>query len=288
MFNRIAKLRGRLMSKRQNIRVKICLVGDSGVGKTSLISRLIYGDFDDRYIPTSSTLVSQIEYGFPEIDGFEITLEMDLWDISGQKGFLRFLKDDYFRKATLILGVCDVSRKKTLYALWEWIKVGLEIAGDIPVRVLGNKVDLGRNLVEYDPALKKLINEFDASLYYVSARTGLNVEYSFQEIAASLLEDILKGLFEEEEVRGFEWDILDAISKRGRYGASKEILFKSVKGIGFDTLFANIESLERKGYLKVNWNGASNFLAVITKKGIEKLEQGPKKYYDESIDLVVT
>jgi len=276
------------MSKRQNIRVKICLVGDSGVGKTSLLNRLVYGDFDDRYIPTASTLVSQIEYGFPEIDGFEITLEMDLWDISGQKGFLRFLKEEYFRKATLILGVCDVSKNKTLYSLWEWVKQGLETAGKIPVRVLGNKADLEKNSVKHDPALKKLTNEFKASIYYVSARTGMNVEYAFQEIAASLLGDILKGLFEEEEVRGFEWDILDSVSKRGRYGASKEILFQNVKGIGFDTLFANIESLERKGYLKVKWNGASNFLATITEKGIEKLEEGPKKYHDESIDLVAT
>jgi small GTP-binding protein len=276
------------MSKQQRIRVKVCLVGDSGVGKTSLVKRLIHDEFVDRYIPTPSTNVHTLEYEFGEISGFDITLEMDIWDISGQLAFLRFLKGDFFKKARMILGVCDVSRSKTLYNLENWINEGREIAGNIPVQIVGNKADLPNNVIKYDPVLRKLSNEFDASFYFVSAATGQNVESAFEEIAKTLLEDIISGLTQEEEILEFEWEVLGVIAQRGRLGASKEMFFAAMKGIRFDALKINLDSLERKGYIRVKWSGTSSFLAYVTEEGVEKAEIGPRKFDDEALDLVVT
>ncbi len=273
------------MSKQQRIRVKVCLVGDSGVGKTSLIKRVVFDDFTQKYIPTPSTSVERLEYTFPEMNDFEITLEMDIWDISGQKGFLRFLKGEFFQKARMILAVCDVSRSRTLYDLEDWIKEAREVAGDIPVQIVGNKADMHNNAIKYDPAVKRLSTEFDASFYFVSAATGQNVDFAFQEIARTLLHHILDSFEEEEDVLEFEWEILSIIASRGKLGASKEFFFQSMRGIKFDILKENLDSLERKGYIRVKWSGM-NFLASATDEGLEKAEIGPRRFNGEAIDLV--
>jgi small GTP-binding protein len=274
------------MSDKQRIRVKVCLVGDSGVGKSSLIKRLTQDTFNERYIPTAGTTVTKIEFEFPDRDGETFVLEMDIWDISGQRGFLRFLKGDYFRSARMIVAVCDVSRSETLYNLEGWIQDAREIAGNIPVQLVGNKSDSLHNVIRYDPITRKYSSDYDSDVLYVSSRTGDSVDSAFQEIATKALGNIMSGLTKEEEVLEFEWQILEAIAGKGKYGASKEFFFQNVRGIGFDTLKANIESLERKGYLKVNWNGSSNFLAKVTEEGIKKLESGPRKFDDEYLDLV--
>jgi small GTP-binding protein len=274
------------MPDKQRIRVKVCLVGDSGVGKSSLIKRLTQGTFDERYIPTAGTSVTKIEFEFPDKDGETFLLEMDIWDISGQKSFLRFLKEDYFRKARMVVAVCDVSRSETLYSLEGWIQDAREISQDILVQLVGNKSDSLHNVIRYDPITKKYSNDYDSDVLYVSSSTGENVDSAFQEIATKAFESIMRGFTEEEEVLEFEWEILEAIAGRGKYGASKEFFFQNVRGIGFDTLKANIESLERKGYLKVNWNGTSDFLAKVTAEGFKMLESGPKKFDDEYLDLV--
>ena len=274
------------MPEQRRIRVKVCLVGDSGVGKSSLVKRLTQDTFDERYIPTASTTVTKIEFEFPDKDDETLILEMDIWDISGQRGFLRFLKGDYFRKARMIVAVCDVSRSETLCSLEGWIQDAREIAGDILVQLVGNKSDSLHNVIRYDPMTRKYSNDYDSEVLYVSCSTGENVDCAFQEIATKALENIMSGLNEEEEVLEFEWEVLEAIAGKGKYGASKEFFFQKIKGIGFDTLKANIESLERKGYLKVNWNGASDFLARATEEGLKKVESGPRKFDDEYLDLV--
>jgi small GTP-binding protein len=274
------------MPDQQRIRVKVCLVGDCGVGKSSLVKRLTQDTFDEKYLPTAGTKVTGIEFEFPEKHGETVLLEMDIWDISGQRSFLKFLKRDYFRKARMIVAVCDVSRSETLHNLERWIQDAREISGDVPIQIVANKSDSLHNLIKYDPLAKKLSNDYESSVIYVSTSTGQNVDFVFQEIASKALEYIMRGLTHEEEILEVEWEILGAIVKRGKLGASKEFFFQNVRGISFDTLKANIESLERKGYLQVNWNGTSDFLAKATDEGFKKAETGPKKFDDEFLDLV--
>ncbi|UCD93161.1 MAG: GTP-binding protein [Methanobacteriota archaeon] len=275
------------MPKQRRVRVKVCLVGESGVGKTSLIRRFIHDQFDERYIPTPSTLVSKVDLLFPHNHDSEITLEMDLWDITGQSAFRKFLSDSYFHHARSIVAVCDVSRSKTLHQLEEWINAGRDIAGKVQTHTLANKVDLPSNVVINDPKLKQIANQFGAPYYFVSARTGENVDFAFQTIAETILKEILSELDEKEGVMRKEWEILDAIAKRGKLGASKEYFFTHMRGIGFDTLKSYIERLEEKGFLRVSWTDASNFIAFATDAGLERAQMGPELIEDEYLDMVV-
>ncbi|MFQ6061137.1 MAG: Rab family GTPase, partial [Thermoplasmata archaeon] len=260
------------MSNQRRIRAKVCLVGDCGVGKTSLIRRLLHDEFNERYVPTPSTEVSKVEYRFLANPDSEVVLEMDIWDITGQKAFRKFLSDSYFYNSRSIVAVCDATRKSTLEEIEEWVDAGRRIAGDIPTHTLANKMDLEDRVVLNDVLIKKICNKLNSSVFFVSAKTGANVDLVFQMIAEKVLENAMAELEENEKILRQQWEILSATAQRGRFGASKEFFFTTMKGIGFDTLKFHVEELEKKGYLKVVWNDPTNFVAYATEAGIERAE----------------
>src|SRR5467141_3727273 len=123
------------------MKVKICLVGEGAVGKTCLIRRFIQDQFDDRYISTLGAKVSKKEIQVSGTNG-GADIDMTIWDIMGEKGFRELLKEAYFYGARGILAVCDVTRRKTLEDLDDWIEGVYSVTGKIPIEFLGNKVDL--------------------------------------------------------------------------------------------------------------------------------------------------
>ena len=99
----------------RRMKMKICLVGEAAVGKTSLIRRFVLDDFDDKYIQTLGTKVSKKELTLPSSVGdSELKVDMTIWDIMGQKGFRELLKEAYFYGAKGIIAVCDVDRKSVV------------------------------------------------------------------------------------------------------------------------------------------------------------------------------
>src|SRR6266536_64204 len=116
----------------KRMKVKVCLVGEAAVGKTSLIRRFVLDNFDDKYIQTLGTKVSKKELtsAVPDSSG-ELKIDMTIWDIMGQKGFRELLKEAYFYGARGILAVCDVTRRKTLDDLDDWIEGVYSVTGKI-------------------------------------------------------------------------------------------------------------------------------------------------------------
>ena len=95
----------------KRMKVKVCLVGEAAVGKTSLIRRFVLENFDDKYIQTLGTKVSKKELSAPNVDpSGDMKIDMTIWDIMGQKGFRELLKEAYFYGAKGILAVCDSTR----------------------------------------------------------------------------------------------------------------------------------------------------------------------------------
>ncbi len=172
------------MGERQKMKVKVCLVGEGAVGKTCLIRRFIHDQFDDRYISTLGAKVSKKEVVVmnPRADG-EISLDMTIWDIMGEKGFRELLKEAYFHGAQGILAVCDVTRKETLMELNDWIAAVDRVTGNIPVQFLANKADL-RDQAKITPGdVKQLADTHKSPFLFTSAKTGDNVEAGFLRLA---------------------------------------------------------------------------------------------------------
>ncbi len=161
---------------------KIVLVGDPGVGKTSLIRRFVEDAFSDRYIHTIGTKITKRVLDFPDLDSRVVLL---VWDIVGQRSLA--LLDSFFRGASGVLAVCDISRDETLRSLDEWVLDVRKVAGEVPLVVLGNKCDIEENVMVDDQSVSIAARKFRAPYYMTSARTGANVERAFSAIGRMVL-----------------------------------------------------------------------------------------------------
>ncbi len=167
----------------EQMKVKICLVGEGAVGKTCTIRRFIHDEFDDRYISTLGAKVSKKEILVHGTGGNRIEVAMTIWDIMGEKGFRELLKEAYFHGAQGVLAVCDVTRKDTLYDLHEWVRAVFRVTGDIPVHFVGNKIDLKDRISFDEKEMSKVAGKYSAPHVFTSAKTGENVPQAFQKLA---------------------------------------------------------------------------------------------------------
>ncbi|UCF07183.1 MAG: GTP-binding protein [Thermoplasmata archaeon] len=169
---------------------KICLVGDGGVGKTSLIKRYVFDQFSDDYIVTLGTkiTVKDLKISNP-INGYQ-DVRLLIWDIIGQQGFHQLLKNAYFEGSQGILATCDVTRKATLQGLESWVETAESVAGELPMVVLGNKYDIeGEQRFGLDEIKSFASRSHGTEAYLSSAKTGFNVERAFQKLTENILND---------------------------------------------------------------------------------------------------
>ncbi|MFQ6107117.1 MAG: Rab family GTPase [Thermoplasmata archaeon] len=178
------------MVETRRLKSKVCLVGEKAVGKTSLIRRFVLNTFDDRYITTIGTKVSKKELEFEGKD-MHIRVDMTIWDIMGEKGFRELLKEAYFYGANGILAVSDLTRKKTLVDLDDWIDSTMKEAGKIPVMIALNKVDLEDDAEFGDREAIEIAKAFEAPFIYTSAKTGERVQDAFERLGKMVIESQL-------------------------------------------------------------------------------------------------
>ncbi|MEE9181699.1 MAG: Rab family GTPase [candidate division NC10 bacterium] len=175
------------MPQIQVMKVKICLVGEGAVGKTSLTRRFVYDEFDDRYITTLGAKVSKKDIMVREQDGSRVKVKMTVWDIMGQKSFLDIMKEAFFFGAQGVLAVCDVTRRETLSDLHDWVASVHKVTGEIPIHFLANKVDLKDQITFDKSELAEVAAEYDSPYAYTSARTGENVQEAFDNLAKMIV-----------------------------------------------------------------------------------------------------
>ncbi len=174
------------------IKMKVCLVGEAAVGKTSLIRRFVHNDFEDKYIQTLGTKVSkkEVRLSAPTGEG-SVTVDMTVWDIMGQKGFRELLKEAYFYGAKGIIAVCDVTRKVTLDDLDDWIEGVYSVTGRIPVEIFANKVDLEDKMEFGTEEVEQYSKAYDSPWHFTSAKTGENVDDAFKGLSRRIVEQQL-------------------------------------------------------------------------------------------------
>jgi small GTP-binding protein len=173
------------------MKIKVCLVGEAAVGKTSLIRRYVLDEFEDKYVTTLGAKVSKKELVFdrPQEDA-RVRMDMTIWDIMGEKGFRDLLKEAFFHGAKGVLAVCDLTRYSTLKELDDWVQSVFNVVGEIPVVYAVNKVDLKDEvMILYgDREIEEHAVAFGASSFYTSARTGENVEETFSALGQAILD----------------------------------------------------------------------------------------------------
>ncbi|MFX1377495.1 MAG: Rab family GTPase [Promethearchaeota archaeon] len=162
---------------------KIVVVGDGGVGKSTMVQRLITGQF----IPQKITIGTDLAIHRIKINK-EISTNLQIWDFAGERRFRIFLPN-YSRGATGCLLCYDITRQSSFDNLEEWYQI-VNNNADNPVFILvGEKADLGdiRRSVDHEQA-----EEFKAKYnidYFVetSSKSGENNQKIFEILTRSIL-----------------------------------------------------------------------------------------------------
>src|SRR3989475_11805140 len=159
-----------MVAAEKHIKANISLVGETAVGKTSLVKRFVLDTFDDRYVATVGTKVTKKTV--PVVwRGLPARMDLMVWDIMGEKGFRALLKEAYFEGCQGVLAVCDVTRKDTLYDLNNWIQLVKRQTGNGPMERRGEKAGRrGRSEVNSEE-LARLGGIHSSPLYMTSAKT---------------------------------------------------------------------------------------------------------------------
>lgn len=169
------------------IKKKILLLGDGSVGKTSLISKFVLDQFDDRYITTIGTKVTKKEITVRGPDGASQSLVLMIWDILGQKGFTG-IQTSSAAKAAGVLYVTDITRADTLPNLEQyWMPIIKQGADNIPQIFLGNKADLAEEAKFGISELKEMAERHNGSAFLTSAKTGQSVDEAFLKLGEMIL-----------------------------------------------------------------------------------------------------
>ncbi|KAL7734774.1 hypothetical protein ACLKA6_011061 [Drosophila palustris] len=162
---------------------KVIMLGDSGVGKTSLLIRFR----DGRYVPSYflSTVGIDFRNKVVVVDGTRVKLQ--IWDTAGQERF-RSVTHAYYRDAHALLLLYDVTNKTTYDNIRAWLGEIREYAQeDVVIVLIGNKADCGsseRQVKREDG--ERLGREHNVPFMETSAKTGLNVELAFTAVARQL------------------------------------------------------------------------------------------------------
>jgi len=167
--------------------LKIIILGDSGVGKTSLMNQYVAKKFDQRYKATigADFLTKDID-----IEGTQVTLQ--IWDTAGQERF-QSLGSAFYRGADACVLVFDITSSDSFSHINSW-KDEFEVqAGQKDVVLLGNKADLAEKRAVFQRGAQSWCQKQgrdDAPIQYfeTSAKDSTNVEQAFLAVAKAALQ----------------------------------------------------------------------------------------------------
>ena len=169
---------------KKSLEAKIITLGDSKVGKSSLIIQFIDNKFSSDYI---STVGFDLKYKTLKLENDE-EIKIVIHDTAGQERF-KSLSTNYIKKADGVLLIFDITDKESFKNISNWMNDIIDEAGDkMPIVLVGNKYDLGekRNVSkeEGENAAKK----YNIKYFETSAKDGTNVENCFREISKEIIE----------------------------------------------------------------------------------------------------
>ncbi len=167
--------------------LKIVLVGEGGVGKTSLLKRYTWNTFDE-----SMKLTVGVDFAAKNIQKDDWVATLQIWDLGGQIRF-RDLAISYFRGARLGIAVFDISSRYTMERLNDWIISLYESVRNCPLVIVGNKSDLRDTLGRTRPLVTlqegiEYAAQYNAPFVEASAKDGRGVQEVFDTVTQILAE----------------------------------------------------------------------------------------------------
>ncbi|OJI96380.1 hypothetical protein ASPVEDRAFT_23398 [Aspergillus versicolor CBS 583.65] len=160
---------------------KVVLIGDSGVGKSNLLSRFTRNEFN---LDSKSTI--GVEFATRSIQVDSKTIKAQIWDTAGQERY-RAITSAYYRGAVGALLVYDISKHQTYDNVNRWLKELRDHAdSNIVIMLVGNKSDLRHLRAVPTEEAKQFASENNLSFIETSALDASNVELAFQNILTGM------------------------------------------------------------------------------------------------------
>lgn len=169
---------------------KMCLVGDFGVGKTSLIRRFVDRQFSDQYLSTVGVKISRKNVELEQAEqAAKKNVQLLIWDLEGHTKF-KAIAPSYLQGSSGAIVVADMTRQETVENLAERIQLVLSVNPKAVLIVALNKADLVdeekvAKLAESVPFTEK---DRVIATYTTSAKTGKGVDEMFQKLAKKMVE----------------------------------------------------------------------------------------------------
>ena len=166
------------------VNIKIAVLGEGAVGKTSIINAFLGEEIPDRYIPTIGTITHKKDY---RIKDFEKVIGITLWDAGGQKSFNPF-NPILYRDVDGALLVFDLTKpKETIINLKkEFLENTNRYSEEVLILYIGNKLDELSNEKQVKASLKGNMTKRD-NLFLISAKTGEGVKECFELLIYTFL-----------------------------------------------------------------------------------------------------
>jgi small GTP-binding protein len=167
-------------------KIKVIIIGEPGVGKTSLVKKFVSGKFSGDYRASIGTnmFIKKILIDFNQIMK---KISINLWDIAGQERWIK-MRHIYYEGTQGALIVGDLSRKRTFEQIEKFWYPDLKMHCEgIPFVLIANKNDLSHQITEKEvEVVAKKINA--SSVVYTSAKIGMNVEKAFELISKKIIQ----------------------------------------------------------------------------------------------------
>ena len=169
--------------KEIELSIKLLIIGDSEVGKTSLLLKYVDKTFPQQHISTIG-----VEYKEKAITKDNFNIKLQLWDTAGEERFRSITKNIY-KNANGVLFVFDVTKAETFANVKHWIKDTENIDKDIKGVIIGNKIDLKEERVISIKDMEEIGEKYNMPVLETSAKDGTNVNECFELLIDELFKN---------------------------------------------------------------------------------------------------
>ena len=172
---------------------KLCIVGDSEVGKTTILNQYL----KRRFVPDAQrTIGSNFFVKYVKIPEIEHMITLQIWDLAGQPRF-RWVRYAFYKGAKGIVYAFDLTRKETMDSILTWKEEVESKIGIVPNILVGNKLDLltsETRIINLDE-ISRIQQHVSASEYIeTSAKIGTKVEDAFSKLTLEILKSNVESI----------------------------------------------------------------------------------------------
>ena len=174
-----------------NYLLKYIIIGDSSVGKSSIMVKYIHGGFDEEFKTTIG-----VEFGSKNIIIKEKIYRVQIWDTAGEETF-RSITRSYYKNSVCAFVVYDVTNKNTFTNVKNWVDdCKKQTPKNVIMLLVGNKIDLeDKREVSFEEG-ENFAKDNSMLFYETSAKNGDNIENIFYDSAEIIAKKIDDGVYD--------------------------------------------------------------------------------------------